>query len=65
MCSVSGVELFHYLEGKEKVTEDEAVRFLKQILDGLHHLHQRRIVHLDLKVIIISTCQPCTICLYI
>ena len=48
--SVSGGELFQYLAEKEKVSEDEAVQFLRQILDGLKHMHSMDVVHLDLKV---------------
>ena len=47
---VSGGELFEYLSERDKVQEDEAVEFLKQILEGIKHLHDRNIVHLDLKV---------------
>ena len=47
---VSGGELFEYLAEKEKVSEDEAVAFLKQILDGIKYMHQKDMVHLDLKV---------------
>ena len=47
---VSGGELFEYLAEREKVSEDEAVVFLKQILDGLQHMHEKNIIHLDLKV---------------
>ncbi len=50
-CRVSGGELFEYLAEKEKVSEDEAVEFLKQILEGLRHMHEKQVVHLDLKVI--------------
>ena len=48
--SVSGGELFEYLAEKEKVSEAEAVEFLKQILDGIHYMHTKNMVHLDLKV---------------
>ena len=47
---VSGGELFDYLARRDKVSEDEAVGFLKQILEGVRHLHDRNILHLDLKV---------------
>ncbi|KAG5847977.1 hypothetical protein ANANG_G00131990 [Anguilla anguilla] len=33
---VSGGELFDFLAEKESLTEEEATRFLKQILDGVH-----------------------------
>jgi serine/threonine protein kinase len=49
---VSGGELFDYLADREKVSEIEAAAFVKQILGGIEHLHQKQIVHLDLKVCI-------------
>ena len=49
-CSVTGGELFHYLAARDRVNEDEAVEFLLQILKGVKHMHQKSIVHLDLKV---------------
>ena len=48
---VSGGELFDFLAEKESLTEDEATQFLKQILDGVHYLHSKRIAHFDLKVV--------------
>ncbi|XP_064424391.1 death-associated protein kinase 3 [Latimeria chalumnae] len=46
---VSGGELFDFLAEKESLTEEEATQFLKQILDGVHYLHSKRIAHFDLK----------------
>lgn len=46
---VSGGELFDYLAEKDCVTEEVAAPFTKQILDGLQHMHQQSICHLDLK----------------
>lgn len=46
---VDGGELFEYLSEKDKLSEEEASSFLKQILEGVEHLHARNIAHLDLK----------------
>uniref|UniRef100_A0A4W5RPY0 Death associated protein kinase 3 n=1 Tax=Hucho hucho TaxID=62062 RepID=A0A4W5RPY0_9TELE len=46
---VSGGELFDFLAEKESLTEEAATQFLKQILDGVHYLHSKRIAHFDLK----------------
>ncbi|KAF5902541.1 death-associated protein kinase 2 isoform X1, partial [Clarias magur] len=46
---VSGGELFDFLAQKESLSEEEATEFLKQILDGVHYLHARKIAHFDLK----------------
>lgn len=53
---VSGGELFDFLAEKESLTEDEATQFLKQILDGVHYLHSKRIAHFDLKVALGQGC---------
>ena len=50
-CRVTGGELFHYLAEKDHVSEEVAAKFTKQILEGLKHMHDRNICHLDLKVI--------------
>ncbi|KAM5172372.1 death-associated protein kinase 2 isoform 1-T1 [Mantella aurantiaca] len=46
---VSGGELFDFLAQKESLSEEEATRFIKQILDGVNYLHTRNIAHFDLK----------------
>ncbi|XP_037120617.1 death-associated protein kinase 2 isoform X1 [Syngnathus acus] len=46
---VSGGELFDFIAEKEMVTEDEAIEFMKQILDGLAFMHSKNIGHFDLK----------------
>lgn len=46
---VPGGELFDYLSEKDRLCEAEASAFIRQILDGLIHLHEKHIAHLDLK----------------
>ncbi|XP_069078159.1 death-associated protein kinase 2 isoform X2 [Pleurodeles waltl] len=46
---VSGGELFDFLAQKESLSEEEATRFIKQILDGVNYLHTKKIAHFDLK----------------
>ncbi|XP_020640438.3 death-associated protein kinase 2 isoform X1 [Pogona vitticeps] len=46
---VSGGELFDFLAQKESLSEEEATQFIKQILDGVHYLHAKKIAHFDLK----------------
>ncbi|ESO03258.1 hypothetical protein HELRODRAFT_191974 [Helobdella robusta] len=46
---ISGGELFHYLVKRERVSEDEGVFFLKQVLQATQYMHAKNIVHLDLK----------------
>ncbi|XP_077362455.1 death-associated protein kinase 2 [Festucalex cinctus] len=46
---VSGGELFDFIAEKETLTEDEAIEFMKQILDGLGFMHSKNIGHFDLK----------------
>jgi Serine/threonine protein kinase len=47
---VEGGELFQLVNEREWLSEDLAVRFIKQILDALEHMHNLHIAHLDLKV---------------
>ena len=58
-CSCSGGELFTecVIEESFKDKEAEAVRLMRQILEGLVYLHERNIVHLDLKVSMLSYCK--------
>ncbi|UJR37554.1 hypothetical protein I4U23_030255 [Adineta vaga] len=46
---VGGGELFHYIAEKDTLNEEEAAKFILQILEGVHHMHEKNVVHLDLK----------------
>ena len=48
---VAGEELFEKVAKEDcKLTEMQVVRYMRQILYGVQHMHQKNIVHLDLKV---------------
>lgn len=47
MCA--GGELQRLLDEEERLSEGAARRALRHVLEGLAHLHARRIAHLDLK----------------
>ncbi|CAD5209714.1 unnamed protein product [Bursaphelenchus xylophilus] len=46
---VSGGELFDHVCANEYLDEVEAAAFIKQILFGIHHLHSKHVVHMDIK----------------
>ena len=48
--SISGGELFEKVVADDDLTEKEVVRYVRQILQGVQHMHKQSIVHLDLKV---------------
>lgn len=53
MCcrSLSGGELFDQIADEDyKMTEAEVIRYMRQVCDGLQHMHEQNIVHLDIKV---------------
>lgn len=45
-----GGELFDFISEKERLSEEEASDFIKQILLGVKHMHSKGVAHLDLKV---------------
>jgi len=45
-----GGELFDFIADRERLSEEEASHFIKQILLGVQHLHNHNVAHLDLKV---------------
>lgn len=49
--SVDGGELFdRIIDENYKLTELDSVMFIRQICDGIQHMHKMYILHLDLKV---------------
>ena len=46
---IEGGELFDYLIKRGKLQEFEAINYFKQIINGIHYLHQFNICHRDLK----------------
>ncbi|CAF3308218.1 unnamed protein product [Rotaria sp. Silwood2] len=47
---VAGGELFDRIaDPNYKMTEAEAIKYMRQICQGLQHMHENNIVHLDLK----------------
>lgn len=49
-CRVEGGELFERIVAEEYLMEEDAVDYVKQILEALKFMHERHVVHLDLKV---------------
>lgn len=49
MHYVSGPPLAHYIRGREALSVSEIVRIVSQVLDGLTAIHERGIVHRDIK----------------
>lgn len=46
---LKGGELFDYLIEKEYLSEKDAICYTTELLEGVQHLHQNSICHLDLK----------------
>ena len=44
-----GGELFEYIVKRKRLKEEEACRFLQQIISGVEYLHDCGICHRDLK----------------
>ena len=42
-------DLCNYLKSKRKMGEEEAVSYLKQIMEGIKYLNNQNIIHRDLK----------------
>lgn len=53
MCvrlSAAGGEIFDHCVSEELLPEGQITRLIRQMLEGVHLLHQNSVVHLDLKV---------------
>lgn len=51
VSSLSGGELFDQIADEDnKVTEGDVVRYVRQVCEGISHMHDQNIVHLDIKV---------------
>ena len=42
--------MFERIVAEEYLMEEDAVDYVKQILEALQFMHERHVVHLDLKV---------------
>ena len=49
--SLSGGELFDRLVDENHIlTEPEVIDYMRQICEGIQHMHEKHILHLDMKV---------------
>ncbi|XP_061923810.1 serine/threonine-protein kinase 17B [Entelurus aequoreus] len=57
----AGGEIFDHCVSDDLLPEAQITRLLRQTLEGVHHLHQSNLVHLDLKpqnILLTSVCPP-------
>lgn len=47
---VTGGELFEKIVEDDNLSEKQVIRYMRQVLYGVQHMHQKNMVHLDLKV---------------
>lgn len=53
--SLSGGELFERITADDyKISEAEVINYMRQICEGVRHMHEKNIIHLDIKVCIIQ-----------
>lgn len=46
-----GGELFEYIFRQRYLKEQEACRLFSQLISSVHYMHQKNIVHRDLKLV--------------
>lgn len=51
LFSLSGGELFDRIaDDNYKMTEAEVIKYMRQVVQALQHMHEKNVVHLDIKV---------------
>ena len=51
LCRLSGGELFDRLVAEDyDLKESDCITYMRQICQGVQHIHDNNIIHLDLKV---------------
>ena len=43
-------DLLHYVRGKKKLSEEEALKYFRQLIYGIAHIHCRGVLHRDIKL---------------
>ncbi|XP_039610043.1 obscurin-like [Polypterus senegalus] len=54
----SGRDILDHLLSKDFVTETQIQKYIHQILEGIEYIHQKNILHLDIKPANIAMAQP-------
>ena len=50
LSRLTGCELFDYITEKDYLEEQEAVNYIRNILQAVKYLHDNNVCHLDIKV---------------
>ena len=48
--SIPGGELFERIVEEDYLMEDDAIYYVRQVLEALQYMHEKNIIHLDIKV---------------
>ncbi len=48
--SMEGGEIIDYILKRENLTEGVVVSYLKQLLNALDYIHEKKVIHCDIKV---------------